>query len=116
MISYNLVPDEELTRLLETAYAYVYPSWYEGLGISALEALSAGAPLIASNIPALHEVAADAAKYFDPRSPDELRQCLTELADDAKERDLFAQKAKERAKVFSWTKTAELTWDALRSL
>ncbi len=109
----GFVDDAPLLALMRGATAYVYPSWYEGLGISAIEALSVGTPLIASNIPALREAAEDAALYFAPSSPEELSARLRQAADgDGVE--VMRQKGLARAAAFDWNKTAEATWSVLR--
>ncbi len=112
----GFVTDEQARNLFASAYAYVYPSWYEGFGISAVDAMQFGTPIIASNIPALHEAAGEAAVYFDPNSPQELARHMSELADNPTLRNELAQKSLVQVAQFSWEKTAEQTWGVLRSL
>ncbi|MEK7105309.1 MAG: glycosyltransferase family 1 protein [Patescibacteria group bacterium] len=110
------VSEEDITALVAGAFAYVYPSWYEGLGISALEALAAGAPVIASDIPALHEAAGDAALYFNPSDPRELAREMTKLVEEGTTREALVSHGRSRALELSWDKTAAATWEVLRSL
>lgn len=60
------VEDGELTWLYQNAAALVHPSWYEGFGITPLEAMSAGCPVVAARAASLPEVCGDAAEYVDP--------------------------------------------------
>lgn len=111
----GFVDDQTLQALMSSATAYVYPSWYEGLGISALEALTAGTPLVASDIPALREVAMDVAWYFPPASAEELSMCLRQVADGDGVEEKHAL-GLSRATEFDWQKTAAKTFDVLRDV
>ena len=110
----GFIEDQDLAALMARATIYVYPSWYEGLGISALEAMAAGVPLIASDIPALHEAAGDAAVYFDPNSAESLAHAMTQLVEDIDRREQMKQQGLERVKELSWEKTAEMTLEVLQ--
>jgi glycosyltransferase involved in cell wall biosynthesis len=110
----GFVGEEDLRAILAGAFAYVSPAWYEGFGLAALDAMSFGIPLLASDIPAVREVAGEAGKYFSPSDPLELARLMTLLAEDEGERSLMARYSQERAKLFSWKATAQLTWKALR--
>ncbi len=110
------IHNEDVASLMSGAFAYVYPSWYEGLGISALEALAAGVPVIASDIPALHEAAGDAALYFNPADPRALANHMTRLVEEGTTRERLIMNARAHITEFSWDKTAALTWEVLRSL
>lgn len=112
----GFVPDEDIPALMAGAYTYLSPSWYEGFGISALEALTAGTALVASSIPPLREVAADAALYIDPQQPEQWAEAMTRLANDGAMRADLIAKGKAQAAKFSWDKTAAATWAALRSV
>ncbi len=70
------LPRDELLRLFQRAYAFVYPSAFEGFGIPVLEALAAGIPVACSDIPPLREVAGEAALMFDPLDEDSIGQAL----------------------------------------
>jgi glycosyltransferase involved in cell wall biosynthesis len=68
VVSLGRVTDETLRDLYVHARCVVYPSLWEGFGLVAGEALAAGCPVVASDIPALHEVAGTDAEYCDPAS------------------------------------------------
>ena len=104
----GFIPDRELDSLLRRADLFVYPSLYEGFGIPILEAMQAGTPVVTSNVAAMPEVAGGAALLIDPRSVDEMVEAMKRLLeDDALRRDLI-QKGRERARLFSWERTARM--------
>lgn len=61
-------PDEQFVDLLSISEALVQPSFSEGFGLTGVEALTAGYPVVASDIPVFREVYQDASTYFDPHS------------------------------------------------
>lgn len=65
------VTDEVLKALYHNALCYVFPSFYEGYGLPAMEAMRCGCPVVAADIPALRESCGDAVLYANPRSPDD---------------------------------------------
>jgi glycosyltransferase involved in cell wall biosynthesis len=110
------VPDEEVATLMSQAIAYLFPSWYEGFGIPNLEAMAAGTALIASDIPAHREVVGDAGLLVPPEEPEAWAHALERIVKDGTLRAELIAKGSERVKQFSWQKTAEQTWEVLRSL
>jgi glycosyltransferase involved in cell wall biosynthesis len=103
--------DDDLRTLYSSCRAFIYPSIYEGFGLPPLEAMACGAPVIASRIASLRETTGGAARLFDPRSVDELKESIVELlADENARRDLVTI-GQRRAAEFSWENTARLTWD-----
>jgi glycosyltransferase involved in cell wall biosynthesis len=100
------VPDSALPALYSGAVALVYPSAYEGFGLPILEAFQCGAGVIASRDPALLEVSGGAALHVDVS---ELATAMWRvLEDDGLRRELKAR-ALERARAFSWDRTARMT-------
>jgi len=110
------VPEEDLAGLIGGSLAYVLPSFYEGFGIPALEAMAAEVPLIASDIPALHEVAGAAALFASPRSASQWALAMEKIADQTVDVDQMINLGKEQVTRFSWEKTAQKTWAVLRAL
>jgi glycosyltransferase involved in cell wall biosynthesis len=107
------LPREELIRLYERAHAFVYPSMFEGFGMPVLEAMAAGLPVACADIPALREVAGEAALFFDPLDEDALAAALDRIATDTELRETLATAGPERARPFTWIRTAEQTLAAL---
>ncbi|MDX2030043.1 MAG: glycosyltransferase family 1 protein [Blastocatellia bacterium] len=107
-------PREELPPLYRAATACVYPSLAENCPFGLLEALAFGLPIAASNASAMPEIAADAARYFDPHNPDAIAHALDEILSDETLRNELRERAIRRAKDFSWDRAAQLTLDAIR--
>ena len=96
------VPDAHLPGLYAGARAFVLPSWHEGFGLTCLEAMACGVPVVAANAGARPETCGDAAVYADPSDPDEIaRQVLRAIEDDA-----LGAKGPRRAARFTWERTA----------
>lgn len=70
LMVHNGVTDAEYAELLDGAFALVHASLDEGFGIPLIEAMSAGTPIVVSDIPIFREVGADAAGYFPATDPD----------------------------------------------
>jgi len=111
------IPREDLMRLYEKAHAFVYPSTFEGFGMPVLEAMAAGIPVACADIPALREVAGsgveEAALFFDPLDEDSLAAALDRITTDAELRMRLAAAGPERARPYTWRRTAEKTLAAL---
>ncbi len=100
------IDDDELARLYNTCRAFVFPSFYEGFGLPALEAMQCGAPVIASNTTSIPEVVGSQAALFDPNSVDDIADKLQRvLTDDAFRADLIARQL-QQVRRFSWDASA----------
>lgn len=103
------VKSEELAAIYNLALALGFPSFYEGFGIPAVEAMQSGLPVLASNAFSLPEVLGDAALYFDPFDNEGMTKAIDKIAKDAELRIHLREAGLERARSFSWKKTAEAT-------
>lgn len=79
VIFFGPANDAQLANLYRNAKALVFPSLMEGFGLPALEALSLGCPVVASDIPVFHEILGDNATYFDPKDPEDIRASLNRI-------------------------------------
>jgi glycosyltransferase involved in cell wall biosynthesis len=96
----------ELAELYARAAALVHPSLYEGFGLTPLEAMSAGVPVIAAAVPGVREVCEDAAFYVTAGEPDSFASGLQKLAGDPALRASLAARGRTRAAEFSWAASA----------
>ena len=103
--------DEALASLYGAARMFLFPSLYEGFGLPGLEAMACGTPVVCSNVSSLPEVAGDAAILLPPLDTWAWVEAIRGLLSNAElQRNLIA-KGIDRAKGFTWEKTAERTWD-----
>ncbi|MEA2126538.1 MAG: hypothetical protein QOI80_3320 [Solirubrobacteraceae bacterium] len=98
---------DDLADLHRHAAALVLPSLYEGFGLPVLEAMHAGTPVLAADIPALREVCGDAARYCDPRDVESIAAGLRELEDVPPLREELRRRGLARAAAFTWQRSAE---------
>jgi glycosyltransferase involved in cell wall biosynthesis len=107
------LPRTELLKLYDRAHAFVYPSTFEGFGMPVLEALAAGIPTACSSIPPLREVAGDAAVFFEPSEDAAIVDALRRITSDQELRTTLSAAGPERARSFTWKRSAEMTVHAL---
>ncbi len=98
------------------ADVFVYPSHYEGFGLPVLEAMTLGAPVVTGNTSSLPEVAGDAAILIDPKDPIQLAEAILQVISNSQLRQELINKGRDRAKLFSWERTAKETLKAYRSI
>ncbi|MBV8715977.1 MAG: glycosyltransferase family 4 protein [Chloroflexi bacterium] len=103
----------ELASWYAGAAVFAFPSIYETFGLPVLEAMAAGSPVVASDIPALREVAGDAAVYAKPADAAALAQSLTCVLDDSDLRGRLRKRGLARAMAFEWHVTAQRTLEHL---
>ena len=108
--------DEELLELYRKAFAFVFPSLYEGFGIPVLEAFASGCPAIISNTSSLSEIGGDAAVYFDPYSIMDMRNQIERVILSPSLREKMIEKGKIQLKNFSWEKCTEETMEVYKSV
>jgi len=101
--------DDDLRALYSSCRAFVYPSIYEGFGLPPLEAMACGAPVIASDIPALSETLDNAAHFFDPQSSQQLSKAIIQVTTNQDLRQRLMSAGLRQAREASWERTARLT-------
>ncbi|MGB0384115.1 MAG: glycosyltransferase family 4 protein [Ardenticatenaceae bacterium] len=100
------VPEEDLPSLFNGAIIHVHPSYYEGFGLTPLEAMACGTPTIVSNVSSLPEVVGDAGLLVPPDNVEEWTNAIYRLMNDSALRQTLSQKGLRRAAQFSWKKAA----------
>jgi glycosyltransferase involved in cell wall biosynthesis len=108
------LPEMTLEGLYRIAACAVIPSLYEGFGLPVLEAMARGLPVACSNRSSLPEVAGDAALLFDPEDVSSIGSAMDRLLTDVKMVDRLRTAGRERAALFTWERTAELTVGSYR--
>jgi len=108
----KFVSDEDLTKLYNMAFVSAFVSKYEGFGLPVLESMMCGVPVLTSNNSSLVEIAGDAAILVDPFDITDIVRGLNDLLSKT-DLDVLRKAGFERAKSFSWEKTAKLTLDAI---
>jgi glycosyltransferase involved in cell wall biosynthesis len=103
------VPDKELPALYSDARCFVYPSYFEGFGIPALEAMRCGTPTITANRTCFPEVVGDAALMVDPFDEQAIAAALLRILSDKQLREELMAKGLKRAAQFDWKITARQT-------
>lgn len=110
--------DEELVQLYNLCKLYVFPSWHEGFGLPALEAMACGAPVIGSNTTSLPEVIGLPEALFDPHSVQSIWEKIQQALTDDAFRERLRQNALEQLPKFSWDQVASraiAAWESLES-
>ncbi len=112
----GFVPDEELKLLYREAEVFVFPSLSEGFGLPGLEAMAAGVPVLASDIPVFREIYREAASYFNPIDSQEMAEKIKDLLIDKKKQNTLRKEGFKICDKYSWKKMAEQTLKIYQSI
>jgi glycosyltransferase involved in cell wall biosynthesis len=93
--------DPPMASALAAATLFAHPSTYEGFGLPLIEAMACGAPVVASDIPVVREVAGEAAALVPPLDPGAWAATLGRLLDDGGERARLAERGRARARAYT---------------
>ena len=107
------VSDDDLAALYERAFCLAFPSTTEGFGLPPLEAMASGCPVISSNAASLREVGGEAVQYVNPLARADWPQAIIELSKNEQRRKELIMRGTERARLFSWQRSAEIYIDEL---
>jgi glycosyltransferase involved in cell wall biosynthesis len=112
----GFVEDETLKWYLQNARAYIFPSLFEGFGLTGLEAMVHGCPVVSSSATTLPEVHGDAAHYFDPEDIHDMAAKIDEVISNEALRKKLIAKGYENAKRFSWRRFAQQNLSIFKQL
>ncbi len=110
------VPDQELAMLYSGAIGFMYLSHCEGFGLPPLEAMQCGTPVICSNATSLPEVVGDAGILINPNDTDAICQAMISVYQNGDFREELSVKSIQRAKLFSWEKFSEDTYNVYKNI
>lgn len=113
----RFVLDEDMPALYSGAKFFIFPSIYEGFGMSPLEAYACGTPVIASNVASIPEAAGDAAVYINPTDIPAMAKAMLDMVEVLdKEPDYYREAQRKHLASLSWRSSAEITAAALTGL
>ena len=104
------VPPADLPALYNLATCLAHPAWYEGFGLTPLEAMACGTPVVASSASSLPEVVGDAGLLVDPADVDGWTDALERVCGDLELLATLRRRAVLRAAEFTWARAAQRTW------
>lgn len=116
VIFLHRVPDRELAALYRAASLFTTLSWHEGFCLPLVEAMSCGAPILASSFGAIPEVLGDGGWLVDPRRPEEVAALMRDILRRSDVRDDLRMRSLRRSQSYSWEKTAQQTLSVYREL
>lgn len=108
------IPDDDLIALYQRCALFVFPSWHEGFGLPALEAMSCGAPVICSNTSSLPEVVGNSEALFDPHDAASISAKIVQVLEDEALRRMLVASGLRQAERFNWddcAKAAIRAWE-----
>lgn len=113
IIMTGYISDEEKSALYKNAAAFVLPSHYEGFGMTILEAMQYEVPLAVSDIPVFHEVAGNAALYFNKDNTDDISKKLSNLLTKNNLRMKLKKESRKQLGSFSWKRNADKVYEEI---
>ncbi len=105
----GFLPDEEVSKIYSLCLGLIHPSKMEGFGLTGLEAMKLGVPVISARSSCLPEVYGDAAIYFNPDSVDELVEIIADFIKNKELREKLSTLGPVQSKRYSWSKMAKDT-------
>ncbi|WP_333839039.1 glycosyltransferase [Novosphingobium sp.] len=109
------IPEDDLLACYRACELFVFPSWHEGFGLPALEAMKCGRAVIASNLSSLPEVIGTPEALFDPYSVADITDAMRRVLEDVPFREKLEAHGLVQAEKFSWDATAKAAWRGLES-
>lgn len=107
---------DDLPAIYSLADVLLFPSLFESFGLPTLEAMACGVPVVASNVPGLQEVVADAGLSREPRDVEGLTDDVASIVTDDQLSDRLSREGLERSRRFSWERCARETVQVYRNV
>ncbi len=108
--------DKILNYLYRNAELFVFPSLYEGFGLPTLEAMGNQCPVLLSSISVFKEISNNSAAYFDPYSPESIKNTIEETIYSETKKNILKKRGLENIKKFTWDKCAAETIEAYKKI
>lgn len=105
--------EQELAKIMASAYALVYPSLFEGFGVPVAEAMKCNVPVLTSQDSSMQEVAREAALYFDPNNYADIAEKMMVIYKDEVLRMQLIEKGKLIVAKYNWERSADLFWQVI---
>lgn len=109
IIRLGFVEDVDLVKIWNLATVYCQPSIYEGFGLTVLESMACGVPVVASDIKVHREIAAGSVLFFDPKNPNDMAEKIKKIIINESLRGSLLEKGFLNVGRYSWRKTARET-------
>jgi len=106
-------PQEELEKIMASAFALAFVPYFEGFGIPIVEALQCEVPVICSRTTSMPEIIDNAGLLVNPYEVNSISNGMLELFNNSSLRNQLIEKGKERKNLFSWDKSADLLWNSI---
>lgn len=108
--------DQILSNLYKNAETFIFPSLYEGFGLPIIEAMSYGCPVILSSIEVFKEIAGDSALFFEPNSPESIKEKIENLVYSNENKKILISKGYRQIKKFTWENCANNTLNVYKKI
>jgi glycosyltransferase involved in cell wall biosynthesis len=107
------VEEENLPLIFSLAKIFCFPSFAEGFGLPAIEAMASGVPVVVSNIPVMQEICGDAGNYINPYDPSDIACTIDSLLQDSEKYEIKKERGMKYAKKFSWNRSAQMLLNSI---
>lgn len=115
LIITGFVSDDDLLALYNLCTVFVFPSWHEGFGLPALEAMACGGAVIGADSSGVREVLGRSEPLFDPHDEQAIMRKIEEVLTKESFRTELECEGLLQAQKFSWEQTARRAWEALEA-
>ena len=112
----GFVRDEEIAKYLSMSKVFVFPTRFEGFGLSVIEAMACGLPCIISDIPVLRELHSNVAMFVKPNDCNSFARAIISLLDDREERRRLGDRSRVHALRYKWEQVSEIEISAIRRI